>query len=265
MPAGRGGRGWGPIVASPAAPLTFETVTFSPASTAGVTTYGWDLDNDGFFDDADTPSASRSFSAPDYYTVRLRVNGSNWSSVYSLFLHVGNRAPVASLAYFPAAPEVGQPVNFVSTSQDPDGTLASLVWDLNGDGVFADATGATASYTFSKAGLSTVALRVVDSDGAEVVATQQVRVAEKPLQFLSPFPLVRVSGKLTRTGVRFTRLVVQHGRRRVELRCNGGGCKRHRETPTGETARRGGSAQLQAAPLRKFERALARVPCSRSS
>ena len=246
-----------PIIASPAVPLTFDTVTFTPASTAGVTSFGWDLDNDGFFDDAATESASRSFPTAGTYTVRLRVNGVNWSSVYSLFLTVADRPPSSSMAYFPGAPEAEQPVSFVSTSQDPDGTLASQSWDLNGDGVFDDATGPVATYTFPHAGVYTVRLRVVDNDGSEAVGSQLVNVAAKPLAFLSPFPLVRVSGSLTARGVRIARLVVQAPPgARVEVRCRGHGCRRHREIRV-VTPRPGlGPHSFRLLRFRGFERAL---------
>lgn len=243
---------------SPDSPFSLETVTFTSTSGGGVTSLFWDLDNDGAYDDGTTDTVTRTFPTAGPNTVRLFVYGEpGESGQKQRVIQVNNRLPAASLAYFPASPEAGEPVSFVSTSQDPDGTLASQLWDLNGDGVFGDATGPTASYTFPSPGTSTVGLRVVDGDGAATVATQIVHVAAKPLQFLSPFPLVQVSGKLTGSGVEITRLVVRApAGAQVEVRCKGHGCKRRRETrlATPRPGAKAGSFRLLR--FRRFERAL---------
>ena len=243
---------------SPESPFSLDTVTFTSTSGGGVTSLFWDLDNDGAYDDGTTETVTRTFPAGGPNTVRLFVWGQpGESGQKQRVVQVNNRPPDASLAYFPATPEAGEPVSFVSTSSDPDGTLASLLWDLNGDGVFGDATGATASYTFPKAGVSTVGLRVVDSDGAGAVATQLVHVAAKPLQFLSPFPLVRLSGRLTAGGVRITRLVVQAPPgANVEVRCMGHGCRRHRETRLAKPRAGAKPGSFNLLRFRRFERAL---------
>jgi len=196
---------------------------------------------------------------PGQYIVRLVAYGNpGESGLKQDVVQVNNRPPVASLAYFPAAPEAGEPVSFVSTSQDPDGTLSSLSWDLNGDGVFGDAAGSTASYTFPAPGIETVQLRAVDSDGAATVATQLVHVVAKPLQFLSPFPLVRVSGKLTASGVRVTRLVVQAPvGAQVQVRCKGHGCRRHRQTRLAKPPAGPNAPRFVPLRFRRFERSLA--------
>src|SRR5262249_46956884 len=66
-----------------------------------------------------------------------------------------NQAPSASFTQAPASPQAGQAVTFTDTSTDPDGTVASRGWDLNGDGVFAEGTDATATTTFAAAGTYT--------------------------------------------------------------------------------------------------------------
>ena len=77
-----------------------------------------------------------------------------------------NVPPSASFLAFPGAPLAGDPVTLVSTSSDPDGPIASQLWDLNGDGIFADASGPTATTSFRTAGPHTVSLRVTDARGA---------------------------------------------------------------------------------------------------
>ena len=57
------------------------------------------------------------------------------------------------------------------------GTLVSYAWDLDGDGSFDDATGATASFMTADAGTHTVALRVTDDSGSSNTDTASVEVA----------------------------------------------------------------------------------------
>ena len=60
----------------PASPQTGQSVTFTDGSTDSdgtIASRGWDTDNDGAFDDGTGASASRTFTAPGTYTVRLQV------------------------------------------------------------------------------------------------------------------------------------------------------------------------------------------------
>ena len=57
-----------------------------------------------------------------------------------------------------------QRYTFTSTSTDPDGTIVSTEWDLDDDGTFTDATGATASRAYGN-GTHHVRVRVTDNDG----------------------------------------------------------------------------------------------------
>ena len=62
-------------------------------------------------------------------------------------------------------------------SSDPDpGDSITYSWDLNGDGVFGDATTSTASSTYPTSGVYTAALRVTDSHGASSTATTLINV-----------------------------------------------------------------------------------------
>ena len=88
-----------------------------------------------------------------------------------------NQPPSASFTYSPASPRVRETVTFTSTSSDPDGSVTSQTWDLDNDGEFDDANGATASSSFAKKGTYVVRLRVVDDRGASSVASRSVSVA----------------------------------------------------------------------------------------
>src|SRR4051795_10809047 len=214
---------------SPASPLTLEPVTFTSTSTGDVTGIAWDLDNDGLYDDGTAPTATLTFPSSAAYTVRLRAVGPEGSGEQTQRIRVANRPPTASIAYFPATPQAGDALNFVALPEDSDGTIASQEWDLDGDGVF-ESTGPLVSHAFAQPGNYMVRLRVLDNDAAAVIVSQVVHVDPKPPEFLSPFPLVHVSGQVTATGARIKRLVVEApSGATVTVRCKGGGCKLRRQ------------------------------------
>ena len=76
-----------------------------------------------------------------------------------------NRDPVAAFTFSPDPAPQEQPVTFASQSTDPEGRLAAEAWDLDGDGAYDDATGASATVTFTSAAPRTIGLRVTDQDG----------------------------------------------------------------------------------------------------
>ena len=162
------------------------------------------------------PSAQRSFPIAGEYDVKLCVNGDD--ATRSRPSTVRNRPPVASFTFSPANPVAGEPVALTSTSADPDGPLVSQDWSVGG-------SGATATSTWAAPGIYPVSLRVTDSNGAVGETTRMIGVAARPLELMSPFPVVRLAGRLTRTGVRVTSLDVQAPPgARVQLRCRGRGC-----------------------------------------
>jgi PKD repeat protein len=238
---------------SPSSPVAGQTVTFRSTSTdpeGGPLTQSWDLDGDGAYDDAFGPTASRAYSAGDH-TVGLRVQDrARLISTATRVITVRrpNRAPVASFVFSPRAPVAGQEVDFTSTAQDPDGPIATQSWDLNGDGLFGDESGPTASRVFSAPGAYTVGLRVTDAQGASDVVQRSVNVAAAGAAppppptgatpsagateaFIVPFPVVRLAGRLTRRGVRVTLLAVRAPKDSVvTVRCGGRSCRTHRQT-----------------------------------
>jgi hypothetical protein len=151
-----------------------------------------------------------------------------------------NALPDASFGFFPSDPVAGQTVTFVSYTCDPDGQLAEQAWDLDGDGSFDDALGGVAAGAFA-AGSHLVGLQVTDREGALAVRSRTLAVAPgrpeyalpRPFKppLLSPFPVVRLAGVLTRTGARVRRLSVRAPVcSRVTVRCRGRSCPRRRSS-----------------------------------
>jgi hypothetical protein len=230
---------------APTAPLTLETVTFTSTSAGNITSQSWDFDGDGVFDDASGSKATTTFPRAGTYRVGLRVAGPPGQAEQFQNVTVANRPPNASIVLLPATPVEGTPVSLVSMSTDPDGGIALQQWDLDNDGAFDDASGALVTLTFP-AGAHIVRLRIVDSDGAEAIAGVLVPVATKASQFLNSFPVVRLVGRTTTTGVLIRRLTVQApSGSRVKVRCRGRGCPRRSQVRTSDLLR-----------FRRFERRL---------
>jgi PKD repeat protein len=178
---------------TPADPNPNQQIMFTSTSTdaEGPVTLAWDLDNDGAFDDGSDTSEAWSFPTGGTKTVRLRVTDNDGavretSRQVSVFL---NSPPSASFNFSgtnpvtPNVPDVGEAVNFTSTSTDPDGnqTLVDWDWDLDGDGQFNNGSGPTIQHAFSTSRNKTVGLRVTDSSGAMHSTTRTVRVNALPV------------------------------------------------------------------------------------
>ena len=141
-----------------------------------------------------------------------------------------NAPPTASFVFFPSAPVAGMPITLVSTSVDPDSAIPASAerWDLNGDGLFDEATGPSATVSFPLPGLYQVSLQV--STNAKSVASLPVVVGAagptvRAFSLMSPFPVVRIAGRVSRRGARIRRLSVNAPPgSSVKIRCIGRGC-----------------------------------------
>jgi PKD repeat protein len=239
---------------TPGFPASSQTVNFESTSQVtgignAIAKYQWDLDGDtgnGFEKDTGTtPTVSTTYPLPGQVAVRLRVTDTlgNRNTLKKTLTVVG-QAPVASFTFAPAGPLANQPVTFSSTSVDPDGTIADLTWDLDGNSVYDNGAGPTALRTFPAAGAYVVGLRATDNEGAVAFYSQTVIVgaASVPppivspvgaLRLLSPFPIVRIAGRTTRRGVHLKLLTVDAPQgSSVLVRCRGRGCPFKAKTRT---------------------------------
>ena len=83
------------------------------------------------------------------------------------------RAPTSRSS--PPAPDPGQTITLTSASTDPDDAIVATDWDLDDDGTFTDATGATASRAFAP-GTHHVHVRVTDNDGNFAVRSRNFTI-----------------------------------------------------------------------------------------
>jgi glucose/arabinose dehydrogenase len=93
-------------------------------------------------------------------------------TVHRITYTAANQPPTAVIAANPTNGPVPLTVSFNGAgSTDPEGSPLTYSWDVNGDGVFGDATGPTASYTYTAAGMYHPSLRVTDDQGATGTAS----------------------------------------------------------------------------------------------
>jgi PKD repeat protein len=109
------------------------------------------------------------------------------------FTGVASAAPKVDFTCSPScSATVGATITFTASS---DASKPIYRWDLNGDGVYNDAFGATASETFKKAGKYTVSLQVTDS-GTQLSSTVSHTIAISPAPPPSASFLVSTPGQL---------------------------------------------------------------------
>jgi PKD repeat protein len=210
--------------------------------------YSWDLNGDKTYGDATGATQARTFTSPGTFRVGVRVTDPGGASNDAVdFVNVlQDKAPVVNLSASPATPAVGAPVTFTATASDPDGTVAALDWDVDGDGKFDDGTGLVVTRTFGIPGSRVVSVRATDNAGVATIAFRTIEVtgssqgqsgaaaasgaptgstSRSKLPMLSPFPIVRIRGVILRGFARLSLLQVRApSGARVKVICHGGGC-----------------------------------------
>jgi hypothetical protein len=207
---------------SPQPALTGLEISFEAHDVEGADVT-WDLDGDGDFD------------APDGFTYML-------PGLYRAHMFVGGEPPVvqdvavgqllAPFTTFPATPLAGQDVLLVYGGEtNQTAPIERFDWELDGDNDFNDASGIVLHRTFPAPGVYAVGLRVTDKQHAfgsefrQVQVRSATTVTPSSLRLLSPFPVTRISGRVTKAGARIRRLTALAPiGAKVTARCSGRGC-----------------------------------------
>jgi hypothetical protein len=112
---------------------------------------------------------------------------------------VDNKLPSVSLTG-PATGQTNTDLTFSASGSDPDGTIASYSFDLDGDGRFEYDNGksGTVSARFPNAGVFNVGVRVADDRGGVAFASQQVTISGASSGTTGKGPTLVKSFKLNR-------------------------------------------------------------------
>ena len=147
----------------------------------------WDLDNDGAFDDANGPTGGVPWASlqnlPRNQPVRIRLqvtDRAGLSATAESTLTIFPPTPVAVAVANPNPAACRQNITFdgsQSRHPNPNRTLASFQWDVNGDGAF-DGGNANPQFVFAydRFGTYDVRLRVTDDLGRSADADVRVTV-----------------------------------------------------------------------------------------
>jgi hypothetical protein len=164
--------------------------------------------------------------------------------------------PAASFKWFPSIPKIGEQVSLVSSSTDLFSPITSFAWALTSNGPF---SGGRSSLTtsFATAGEHVVRLRVTASDGLSNTATQTIHVSRQPLTLMQPFPIVRIAGIVTSSGVNLSLLTAQAPvGARVKVTCRGRGCPTASESRVASSSSRKHRPSMVLIAFRRFQRSL---------
>lgn len=179
------------VSASGTIPLTVNlSATNSTDSDGSVVGYAWDLGNGTT---STAPTVQAVYTEAGTYTVTLTVTDDDGDTgVQQLEIEVSEDPNLAPSAAFSTSPTTGVAPLTVSVdgsgSEDIDGSIVSYAWNF-GNGQ--NASGATASATYSLPGTYQVRLTVTDNRGATSTATETVTVSAPPNQ--SPVAAVAAS------------------------------------------------------------------------
>ncbi|HMJ33061.1 MAG TPA: PKD domain-containing protein [Baekduia sp.] len=157
--------------------LANGTVQLAGASTGEPTGWNWTLPSGPFKDRTPPP---QSFPAGTT-NVTLKVTNPGGNSTITLPVVV-NGPPVALLNVMSSPTGIGTPVLLdAGRSTDPNRDALTYSWDLNGDQVYRDGTGAQQSVSYPAPGSYRVGVQVSDGHGGVATATGFVTVlVDKP-------------------------------------------------------------------------------------
>ncbi|MFQ5711223.1 MAG: PKD domain-containing protein [Candidatus Geothermarchaeales archaeon] len=163
---------------TPTEPTTADTVEFTDASNdpdGSIVSWLWDF-GDGSTSTDQNPK--HRYGDDGAYTVKLTVTDDDGASdAVSKQVNVLNIEPDASFAYSPEKPTDLDDVKFMDQSNDPDGAIASWLWDF-GDG--STSTDQNPTHKYADDGAYTAVLKVTDDDGASSTYSKTITVTNVP-------------------------------------------------------------------------------------
>jgi len=172
---------------TPAEPKVDEEISFKDESTdpdgaTDIVSWEWDF-GDGTKSTEQNPR--KRYAQKKIYDVKLTVKDkAGLSNSVTKKVPVGITPPKADFTFAPAAPEVGDEVQFTDKSTD-DGQIVSWRWDF-GDGTTSTEQNPKKKYT--QPGTFKVKLTVRDNDGAESTVEKTITVKPSGRPVVGVFP-----------------------------------------------------------------------------
>jgi hypothetical protein len=140
------------------------------------TTYQWDWDNDGIYDEAGQ-TLSHTWTNDGTYTFGLKVTDAQGGvGTATVTVNVNDVPPTNVNVGGPYNGTAGQPVALSGSATCVSVDTCTFAWDLDGDAAYDDATGASASYTWNTIGDYVIGLQVTDDDGNMVTGAANVHI-----------------------------------------------------------------------------------------
>ena len=148
-----------------------------------ITSYEWDVDNDGIIDYTSNSTPERSHEYPDsgIFTAVLKITDSENATAFgSVTVSVAPGTPSANASVSPSSGELPLGVSLSGSGNDPDGSIVLYEWDYDGDGIFDwfSDENADTYFTYSEAGSYSPTLRVTDNEGFTAVDAASLTVTE---------------------------------------------------------------------------------------
>jgi len=167
---------------SPGDPSVDEPVTLDASGSAdpdgSIATYEWDVDDDGSYE-ATGETVDHAFESPGDHAVTLRVTDDAGATdeVTGTVTVAELQGPEPSFSVSTPDPGLGETVTLdASDSADPDGTVRTYEWDVDGDGEY-EKRGVEVTHRFTRAEPTAVTLRVTDDDGLDATTRTEIPVA----------------------------------------------------------------------------------------
>lgn len=157
--------------------VSFDASNSTPSSGSNISTYQWDFQGDGHYDDSGI-SVSYSYYEPGTYEVELLItDSSGLTDKDTITVEVVNLEPEADFIYSPIDPKAGNHIEFSDLSKDPDGYIETRIWTFD-DGE--RTTEKDPTHAFEDDGIHNVTLKVVDDEGDTDSITKEIEVKNKP-------------------------------------------------------------------------------------
>ncbi len=173
----------GPYSVNEGGPVTLSA-SGSTDSDGTISTYAWDFNGDGQYDDASGASVNFATDQSGSHVIGLRVTDNRGATATTTTtVAVNNVAPTANAGADQSAFKGGVVNLSAASSTDPGNDIVGYAWDLNGNGQYTNATGVDATFSSAVAGVFTVSVKVTDADGAVSYDSATIAVADASTKF----------------------------------------------------------------------------------